>query len=103
MKKLTINEKEKIIDNLYIPFSKEIVALINKLPNKIREELDRLNIGKNNEDNKDIILNSIVYCLIVRLGEVMDMRTNMPYHHTLKYLYEKMSEKTNYQKNTTIH
>jgi hypothetical protein len=103
MKKLTFNKKKEIADKLYAPFSQEIVASFKKLPDKIREELDRLNIGKNNEDNKDIILNSIVYCLIVRLGEVMDMRTNMPYHHTLKHLYEKMSEKTNYQKNTTIH
>jgi hypothetical protein len=88
MKKLTINKMQKISDNLYLPFSEEIVASFKKLPNKIREELYRLNIGENIEENKNVIINNMTINLIVRLGELLDMRCKLPQHDSLKHICE---------------
>lgn len=98
MKKLTINKMQKITDNLYLPFSEEIVASFKKLPNKIRKELDRLNIEGNIEDNKNVIINHMIINLIVRLGELLDMRCKLPQHSSLKHICEEMSSE-----NQSIH
>jgi hypothetical protein len=91
MKKLTFNKKKEIADKLYAPFSQEIVASFKKLPDKIKEELYRLNIGGNNEDNKNVILNSMILNLIVRLGELLDIRYELPQHSSLKRICQEVT------------
>jgi hypothetical protein len=99
MKKITIiNKMHKITDNLYLPFSKEIVASLRKLSDEIREELESLNMGANNKENTDAIFNVIIDNLIVRLGELLDIRYELPQHSSLKRICQEVTSE-----NQSIH
>ncbi|CAB4169181.1 hypothetical protein UFOVP899_58 [uncultured Caudovirales phage] len=98
MKKLTINKMAEITTKLYPPFSEEIGALLKKLSDEIREELDSLNMKANNKENKDVIFSSIISTVIIHLGELLDIRYEMPQHDSLKRICKELSSE-----NQSIH